>query len=76
MNYQQLIKDLCTNFSKVRVDLVRTMFERFDSNESGKLNLIMLSELFNAKNHFDVKSGRKTSDEANQEFQHCIQLFR
>jgi len=52
------------------------MFERFDSNESGKINLVTLAELFNAKNHYDVKSGRKTWDEVNKDFQHCIKIFR
>ena len=52
------------------------MFERFDANENGKVNLNTVAELFNAKNHFDVKSGRKTSEEINKDFQLCIQLFR
>jgi len=42
------------------------MFERFDSNESGKINLVTLAELFNAKNHYDVKSGRKTWESEHQ----------
>jgi len=76
MNYQLLIKDLCVNLNSMRKDLVRTMFERFDMTECNKVSLIVVSDLFNAKNHFDVKNGRKTADEVNQEFKHCIKLFR
>jgi len=76
MNYQMLIKDLCINLNTFRKDLVRTMFERFDSNENGKVNMNVISELFNAKNHYDVKSGRKTPDEIDRDFQNCIRLFR
>ena len=76
MNYQLLIKDLCINLNQIRKDMVRTMFERFDSNESGKVNLLTIGELFNPKNHFEVKSGRKTPDEVDGDFQQAIRLFR
>lgn len=76
MNYHLLIKDLCINLNNFRKDLVRTMFERFDCQENGKINICLLSELFNAKNHYDVKSGRRTWDEVNRDFQQCIKLFK
>ena len=76
MDYILLIKDLCTNFNHNRKDCVRTMYERLDYNEDGKIRVSILVELFNAKNHFDVKTGRKTFDEVNKDFRRCVDIFK
>lgn len=63
MDYGLLIKDLTAGFNNFRTGIVRSTFDRLDYQDTGKFDIRMLKELFNPRNHFDVKTGRKTTEE-------------
>jgi hypothetical protein len=75
MDYGLLIKDITAGFNNFRRGLVRSTFDRLDYNESGKFDIRILKEIFNSRNHPDVKNGRSTTDEVIFDFTNCIKAF-
>ena len=75
MDYHLLIQDLTAGFNNFRRGAVRSTFDRLDYLDSGKFDIRILKELFNSRNHFDVKNGRKTSEEVISEFFACLNCF-
>lgn len=63
MDYGLLIKDLTAGFNNFRRGVVRATFDRLDYTDSGKFDIRILKELFNPRSHFDVKTGRRTTEE-------------
>ena len=75
LEIEKLIDCLCVNFKGDRIGHVRTMFSRLDFMDTGKINIKMLSDLFNARIHFDVKNGRRVADQLQMEFEESIIIF-
>lgn len=75
INYTLLLSDLTAGFSTYRAGIVRESFDRLDYTEKGQFDLRMLKELFNPRNHPEVRSGRKTSDEVTSEFYGAINAY-
>lgn len=59
----------------VRQELLQDMFSKLDYKNSGVVDLRIMSNLFNAKNHFDVKGGRRTQDEMDNQFKDALHLY-
>lgn len=75
MSISKFVDCLCANFADLRVQATRKMFGRFDFGNEGKVNLGVMKEVFNAKNFFEVRTGRKTQDEVEYEFGEFISIY-
>lgn len=75
MDYTLLVKDLTTGIPANRRDIVRSTFDRLDYSESGSFDLKQLKAIFNPRNHFDVKNGRRHADEIMSDFFRCIDTW-
>ena len=75
LEYEKLMDCLCVNFKNERVTLTRAMFDRFDFMEANKININMLKELFNGRQHFDVKQGRQPMDQIQFQFESLVDMF-
>ncbi len=51
-----------------RKNLVKKAFKKLDANNSGNIDITDLRGVYSAKNHPDVKAGKKTEDEILAEF--------
>ena len=51
-----------------RKNLVKIIFETFDKNQNGYIDLDDIRDTYNVQNHPDVISGKKTEDEVLAEF--------
>lgn len=75
MDYSLLVKDLTAGFNNHRRGVVRNTFDRLDYLDTGKFDIRILKELFNARNHYDVKNGRNTSEDIISDFFACLNSF-
>lgn len=75
MDYSLLVKDLTAGIPANRRDIVRSTFDRLDYSESGSFDLKQLKAIFNPRNHFDVKNGRRHADEIMSDFFRCIDTW-
>ena len=75
MVISKFIDCLCANYTDTRVQAVRKMFGRFDFKNEKKMNLGLLKEVFNSKNYFDVREGRKTLEEIEFQFGEYVSTY-
>lgn len=75
MDFSQLLKDLTIGLDQHRRALIRNTFDRLNYSEKPTFDLRILKELFNVRNHYEVKNGRRTSEEVLQDFFKAIELF-
>ena len=68
INYQEFCKGVMGEMNDRRKNLVKIIFETFDKNKSGYIDLDDIRDVYSAKNHPDVISGKKTEDEVLAEF--------
>ncbi len=60
--------------NKFRVNLCERAFKIMDKDKSGMLNIDDIKDVYNAKMHPDVKSGKKTEEEVLGEFLDTFEL--
>lgn len=58
-----------------RRNMVIEAFHRFDYKGQDVIDLRMIGVLFNPRNHFDVKGGRRTQDEIAAQFSDSLKIF-
>lgn len=75
VDFGLLLADLTADFSSMRMSFVRQTFDRLDYKESGSVDIRMLKELFNPRNHPDVKTGREAIDKVRSDFNGAIDAF-
>ena len=76
VDYMVLIRDMKANsLNQLRRDALNDVFAKLDFRQQGEVDLKVLASLFNAKNHFDVKGGRRTLDEIEAQFKESVRLF-
>jgi len=56
--------------------LVTKAFNKLDADKSGTLEVNDVKQFYNAKNHPDVKSGKKTEDEILLDFLETFDVHR
>lgn len=61
--------------SKIRRPLIQDMFTKLDYKGEDTIDLKLISSLFNPRNHYDVKTGRRTQDEIESQFKESIRLY-
>ncbi len=75
MEYEKFWDFICFNFKDRRKSMVREMFGLLDFKQSSVVDLNIVKEMFNPRNHHDVKSGRKTLEEVMINFSDYITTF-
>ena len=68
IDYEEFSHRLRGQMNEFRVALVRSAFARLDKNGNGIVELDDIKGVYNATNHPDVRSGKKTEDEVLCEF--------
>jgi Ca2+-binding EF-hand superfamily protein len=68
VDYEEFIHRLRGQMNDFRLGLVRTAFSRLDRNGNGIVELDDIKGVYNASNHPDVRSGKKSEDDVLCEF--------
>ena len=75
LEYEKLMDSFCVNFKGDRVEAAEGMFTKFDFMGSDKININMLKELFNPRQHYEVKLGKESVDKIQFQFDGLIDIF-
>ena len=68
LDYDEFVKQVTGDMNDNRKAIVKKAFNKLDKNKNGTIELDDLKGVYSAKNHPDVKSGKKTEDEILGEF--------
>ena len=68
INYNEFVSFFTGEMSERRKRLIYILFETFDKNKAGFIDLDVLRNAYNPKNHPDVLSGKMSEDEVLAEF--------
>jgi Ca2+-binding EF-hand superfamily protein len=68
IDYDEFLRGVRGGMNKFRQDLCMLAFDIMDRDKSGVIDINDIRQRFNAKQHPDVKSGKKTEDEILCEF--------
>lgn len=74
ISYNEFMTMLVGAMSEFRLNLVNNAFNRIDINRDGVIDLEELKHLYTAKNHPDVKCGKRTEDEVLSEFMNTFDM--
>jgi len=74
VSIDELIRAIIGEMNEFRKNLVIEAFKKMDRDGSGELTLNDLNGVYNAKNHPDVKSGKKTESDILNEFLETFEL--
>eukprot|EP00743_Colponemidia_sp_Colp-15_P006408 GILK01006897.1.p1 GENE.GILK01006897.1~~GILK01006897.1.p1 ORF type:complete len:993 (-),score=218.03 GILK01006897.1:158-3094(-) len=73
--YQDFLLELKGSLDSIRQAIVDKAFAKIDRFQSGTVSLADLTAAYDAKTHPDVRSGRKTADQAMDEFMDTLEMF-
>jgi len=68
INYDEFLRAIKGEMNEARMKNVIEVFERLDKDKNGFLTIEDIKDLYNAKQHPDVKTGKRTEDEILMEF--------
>jgi Ca2+-binding EF-hand superfamily protein len=68
IDYEEFLYGVVGEMNDFRKEFVKKVFKKFDKDGSGVVDLNDLRGVYNARNHPDVRSGRRTEDEVLAEF--------
>ena len=68
IDYNEFLRGVVREMNDYRKIFELQAFKKLDSNNFGTVNIDDLRGVFNAKNHPEVKAGKKTEDEVLAEF--------
>jgi Ca2+-binding EF-hand superfamily protein len=68
LDYDEFVSGVVGEMNDFRKGFVKKAFNKLDKNGNGSLELDDIKGVYNAKNHPDVKKGKKTEDEVLAEF--------
>jgi len=74
ISYEEFLRGVIGGMNTSRTQLVRRAFQKLDRNGNGLVELEEIKQLYNAKQHPDVKLGKKTEDEVFIEFMDTFEL--
>lgn len=63
LSYDEFLRGVIGEMNQTRRNLVKKAFDKLDKNRNGIIELDDIKGVYNAKNHPDVKLGKKTEDE-------------
>jgi Ca2+-binding EF-hand superfamily protein len=68
INYDEFLRSIVGRMNDKRKMIVTLAFKKFDSDSNGSINIEDLKGKYNAKNHPDVKMGKKSEEDVLYEF--------
>lgn len=68
IDYEEFLRGVRGEMNQFRVNLCKKAFNIMDKDRSGVLNIDDIRQAYNAKQHPDVKAGKKTEDDILMEF--------
>ena len=68
IDYDEFLRGVRGEMNQFRQTLAKKAFAIMDKDKSGQLNIDDIRQTYNAKQHPDVKSGKKTEDDILMEF--------
>jgi len=68
VDYDEFVKGIVGEMNDFRKNFVKKAFNKLDANKSGAVDITDLRGVYSAKNHPDVRAGKKTEDEILAEF--------
>lgn len=68
IDYNEFLRMITGEMNETRKKIVIGIFERLDKDKSGFITVEDIRELYNARQHPDVKTGKKSEDEVLMEF--------
>lgn len=68
IDYDEFVKGIVGDMNDYRKNFVKKAFKKLDKNGNGMIELDDIRGVYSAKNHPDVKAGKKTEDEVLAEF--------
>mmetsp|Transcript_22354 Transcript_22354/g.16832 ORF Transcript_22354/g.16832 Transcript_22354/m.16832 type:complete len:127 (-) Transcript_22354:226-606(-) len=74
ISYDEFLRTVRGEMNRFRRGLCERAFKIMDKDKSGVLNLSDIKGVYNAKQHPDVKAGKKTEDEVLGEFLDTFEL--
>jgi len=74
IDYDELLRTVTGDMNNFRKVLVKKAFVKIDKNGNGLIEVDDIKATYNAKQHPDVKSGKKTEDEILSEFLDTFEL--
>ena len=75
LDYLEVCQLLSASHSEERKTSLRRMFDKLDFAKSGRLNIGLLKDIFNPRNHFAYRSGRLTLEEVEAQFFEFVDLW-
>jgi Ca2+-binding EF-hand superfamily protein len=74
ISYDEFLRMVIGEMNNTRRALVKKAFDKIDKNRNGIVEIDDLKGVYNAKNHPDVKLGKKTEEEVLSEFLDTFEL--
>lgn len=74
ISYDELLRGVVGEMNQSRRALVNKAFQKLDKNRNGIIEVDDIIGVYNAKNHPDVKMGKKTEEEALADFLDTFEL--
>lgn len=68
ISYDEFLRGVVGQMNPARKQLVKKAFDKLDKNKNGVVEIDDIRGVYNAKNHPDVKLGKKTEEEVLSEF--------
>ena len=76
LDVEQFSDTLCENFKKERGEKVDKMFSQLDKRGFSIISMELLDTLFISRQHYLVKNGRRTQEEAKEEWIDSLDKFK
>jgi len=74
ISYDELLRGVVGEMNQPRKNLVQKAFKKLDRNGNGIVEVDDIKGVYNAKNHPDVKLGKKTEEEVLADFLETFEL--
>jgi Ca2+-binding EF-hand superfamily protein len=74
IDYNELMRSVVGEMNPIRKDFVKKAFNKLDKDGSSIIDIRDITSVYNAKNHPDVKTGKKTEQEVLSEFLDTFEL--
>ena len=68
IDYDEFVRGVVGEMNDFRKNIAKKAFKKMDKNNNGKIELDDIRNVYNAKHHPDVKSGKRVEDEILAEF--------
>ena len=74
IDYDELMRSVVGEMNPYRKALIKKAFDKLDVDKNGFIELDDIKQFYNAKEHPDVKAGKKSEDEILGEFIDTFEL--